>query len=75
MYLDKSCPLPGCQDTDTLPHVLTCRVLQAAGPSDETARHVQYVDMFSPCQETQAAAGERFRELLNIRNIKINPLT
>ena len=75
MYLDKTCPLPGCQETDSLSHVLTCRVLQAAGPSVQTARHVQYGDVFSPCQETQGAAGERFMELLNIRNIIINPPT
>ena len=75
MFVDKTCPLPGCQETDSLPHVLACRVLQAAGSSVETGRPVQYGDVFSPCQETQAAAGERFRELLNIRNIKINPLT
>ena len=73
MYLDKTCPLPGCQETDSLSHVLTCRVLQAAGPSVQTARHVQYGDVFSPCQETQGAAGERFRELLKIRNLIINP--
>ena len=73
MYLDKTCPLPGCQETDSLPHVLTCRVLQAAVPSVETAGHVQYGDVFSPCQETQAAAGERFRELLKLLNLIINP--
>ena len=73
MYLDKTCPLPACQETDSLSHVLTCRVLQAAGPSVETARHVQYGDVFSPCQETQGAAGERFRELLKLRNLIINP--
>ena len=74
MYLDKTCPLPGCQETDSLSHVLTCRALQAAGLSDQTGGHVQYGDVFSPCLETQAAAGERFKKLLYIRNIKLNSL-
>ena len=75
MHVDKTCPLPGCQETDSLSHVLTCRVLQAAGPAIETDRPVQYGDVFSPCQETQAAAGEKFRELLTLRNNKLNPPT
>ena len=67
MYLDKTCPLPGCQATDSLHHVLTCRVLQAAVRTQEPAVPVQYGDVFSDCQETQAAATARFGQLFEAR--------
>ena len=67
MYLDKTCPLTGCQDTISLSHVLTCRVLQAAVRTGEPAVPVQYGDVFSDCQETQAAAVARFSQLLETR--------
>ena len=67
MYVDKTCPLPGCQDTDSLSHVLTCRVLQAAVWTQEPASPVQYGDVFSDCQETQAAATARFSQVLEAR--------
>ena len=67
MYLDKTCPLPGCQETDSLPHVLTCMVLQAAMRTQDPAGQLQYGDVFSDCQETQAAAVARFSQLLETR--------
>ena len=74
MYLDKTCPLPGCQDTDSLSHVLTCRVLQAAVRTVEPAVPVQYGDMFSDCQETQAAATAWFSQLLEARRELTDPI-
>ena len=53
--------------TDSLSHVLTCRVLQAAVPAVEPAVPVQYGDVFSNCQETQAAALARFSLLFATR--------
>ena len=70
MFLDKTCPLPGCQEADSLSHVLVCTALQAAvQPSVQTdvQRPVHYGDVFSDCLETQSAAVERFKELIELR--------
>ena len=74
MYVDKTCPLTGCQDTDSLSHVLTCRVLQAAVRTVEPAVPVQYGDVFSDCQETQAAATAWFSQLLEARRELTDPI-
>ena len=63
MFLDKTCPLPGCLEADSLSHVLACTALKAAvHPSVQTdvQRPVQYGDVFSDCLETQAAAVAMF---------------
>ena len=70
MFMDKTCPLPGCLEVDSLSHVLVCTVLQAAvHPSvqADVQRSVQYGDVFSDCLETQAAAVEVFSQLLEAR--------
>ena len=66
MYPSKQCPLPGCQDVDSIPHLLTCPVLQAAVPGEETP--VQYGDVFSDSQETQNSAILRFSQLVKARS-------
>ena len=65
MYPSKECPLPGCQDLDSISHLLTCPVLQAAVPDEETP--VQYGDVFSDSQETQKSAIVRFSQLVEAR--------
>ena len=65
MYPSKECPLPGCQDVDTIPHLLTCPVLQAAVLGEETPVH--YEDVFSNSQETQNSAILRFSQLVKAR--------
>ena len=44
LYLVKQCPLPGCPDADSLPHLLTCRVFQVAVADPSL---VQYGDVFN----------------------------
>ena len=70
MFLDKTCPLPGCLEADSLSHVLVCTALQAAvHPSVQTDVQwpVQYGDVFPDCLETQAAAVAIFSQLLEAR--------
>ena len=65
MYVDKDCPLPGCQEPDSIPHLLTCQALQVAVPAGETV--VQYGDVFATCLATQTRATSRFSELVKAR--------
>ena len=65
IFLDKTCPLPGCQEADSLSHVLVCRALLTAVQAP--VQTVQYGDVFSDCQDTQAAAVARFSQLLEAR--------
>ena len=70
MFLDKTCPLPGCLEADSLSHVLVCTALQAVvHPSVQTdvQRPAQYGAVFSDCLEIQAAAVARFSQLLEER--------
>ena len=65
MFTDKQCPLQGCQELDSIAHLLTCSVLQRAVPAGPTV--VQYGDVFSPCQETQNTAILMFSQLVKTR--------
>ena len=65
MYVDKQCPLLGCQELDSISHLLTCSVLQRAVPAGPTV--VQYGDVFSPCQEKQNTAMNTFSQLVKER--------
>ena len=65
MFTDKQCPLQGCQELDSIAHLLTCSVLQQAVPAGPTV--VQYGDVFSPCQETQNTAILMFSQLVKTR--------
>ena len=67
MFLNKECPLPGCLELDSIPHLLACTVLQAAVPVPEDESAVQYGDVFSPCQETQNISILRFSQLVKAR--------
>ena len=64
MYLDKKCPLPGCSDPDSLPHTLSCRVLQDKVVEPST---VSYSDVFSPDLTVQQEAVKRFSLILEAR--------
>ena len=47
LYTDKSCPL-GCGETDTLPNILTCKVLKQHHVSiDISSSDIRYEDIFS----------------------------
>ena len=65
MYVDKQCPLPGCQEPDSISHLLACSVLQPAVPAGATS--VQYGDVFSSCQEKQNSAVLMFSQLVKTR--------
>ena len=65
LYLDKGCPLPGCPEADSLPHTLTCRVLQEAVQEPSL---VQYGDVFNLDTNVQQMAVDRFALLLAARD-------
>ena len=65
MFLNKQCPLAGCQQLDSISHLLTCSVLKAAVPAEDTP--IQYGDVFSDSQETQKSAIVRFSQLVEAR--------
>ena len=58
MYLNKECPLSGCQEIDSIPYLLACSVMQAA---------VQYGDVFNSCQEKHNLVLLRFSQLVKAR--------
>ena len=65
MYPDTTCPLPGCGEEDTLPHILVCQAL---------ARHrgtampvVSFNDVFSEDIDKQKKTTVAYRELLQTR--------
>ena len=65
MYPDTRCPLPGCLEEDTLPHILVCQVL---------ARHrgtalpvITYSDVFSMDIHKQKQTTTTYKELLDTR--------
>ena len=72
MYQDALCPL-GCGDTDTLPNILTCRVLQANMTSLNIATDtIQYSDVFSTDVCKQKQVTEAYSQLLEIREKLLN---
>ena len=62
MYLDKLCPLPGCMELDSLPHVLICTKVQGTNK-----KPTQYSDVFSWDLEVQREAVITYSQLLNDR--------
>ena len=64
MFLDEKCPLPGCSEPDSLPHILRCRVLQDRVRDPST---VSYGDVFSPDLTVQQEAVQRFSLILEAR--------
>ena len=72
MYPDVDCPM-GCGQTDTLPNILTCPVLQVHMMTDSlTNDAVKYEDVFSTDIKKQKQVTELFRQLLEIRGKKLN---
>ena len=65
MYLDKECPVPGCQDQDSIPHLLACQALQVSEPAGASV--VQYGDVFPSSPEKQNLAIARFSQLVRNR--------
>ena len=65
MFPSKECPLPDCSEPNSLPHTLTCRVLQGSVTEPST---VQYGDVFSPDLTVQREAVARFSRILEARD-------
>ena len=65
MYPDTTCPLPGCVEEDTLPHILECQVLARRQEIDMLA--VSYTDVFSEDIRKQKQTITTYRELLDTR--------
>ena len=62
------CPL-GCGEADTLPNILSCRILKERRRTDELIvnSNLQYSDIFSENVRKQKEATELFRQLLETR--------
>ena len=72
LYKDKLCPL-GCGEQDTIPNILTCKVISQYHKSDSVAQEeIQYNDIFSENIQRQKQITELFEKLLDIRNRLIN---
>ena len=65
MYPDTTCPLPGCLEEDTLPHVLVCQVLAkhrvAAMPA------VSFMDIYGDDLNKQKSTTATFMEQMETR--------
>ena len=69
IYPDTDCPLQGCEDTDTLSNMLSCKVLLTHHKSSEiSVKNIRYEDVFSQDSYKQKQATELFRQLLQTRN-------
>ena len=68
LYKDNLCPL-GCGEQDTIPNILTCKVISQYHNSDSvTQEKVQYDDIFSDNIQKQKQITELFEKLLDIRD-------
>ena len=68
MYTSRECPMVGCGEEDTLPHLLTCTVLQ--GHSEELRSRVSSVEvehLYSGTLEQQLEVTKVFGVLLTTR--------
>ena len=63
MFPTRECPLPGCREEDTLPHLLSCSSLQV----EEEQHRTNYSDIYSGSLEQQLAVTRRFALLLEAR--------
>ena len=74
LYSDVNCPL-NCGDVDTLPKILTCKVLkdnmESTSVSNDT---IVYEDIFSTDIVKQRQATELFSQLLQLREKIVNVL-
>ena len=67
MYQEHFCPL-GCGESDTLPNILTCPIIQNNLHSDQLAtQRIQYEDIFSEDITKQKQVTELYSQLLDIR--------
>ena len=74
IYRDKLCPV-GCGENDTIPNILTCKVLRQYHFSEATSiGPVQYEDIFSEDVYKQKQVTKLFENLLEIRNQILNSL-
>ena len=70
MYPDRNCPLPGCTEPDSLPHILVCSALSPVQGENCT---VQYSDVFSNSEQLQWAATSLYSQLLAERERLLEP--
>ena len=65
MYPDTRCPLPGCLEEDTLPHILECQVL--ARHREATRPTISYMDVFGEDIIKQKRTTTTYMELMMTR--------
>ena len=77
MYSDLSCPL-GCGKSDTLPHIISCSVVNSQLQSQSLASNkIRHEDIFSKDIVRQKQVTELYTQLLQIREeiLKSPPVT
>ena len=75
MYQDQSCPL-GCGDSDTLPNILTCSILNNKSQSESPATNcVKFEDIFSNDVVKQKEITQLYSQLLKVREEILNSST
>ena len=68
MFQDVACPL-GCCNSDTLPNILTCPVLQDQLKSETVAtQQIVFRNIFSPDTAKQKQVTELYIQLMEIRS-------
>ena len=67
LFPDKCCPLPDCNEMDSLQHVLECRVLLELQRHSVTTNTITYMDVFSSDTSKQHEVTAVYAELLDAR--------
>ena len=65
MFTTRECPMQGCMEEDTLPHLLTCTVLLSQ--VEEQQHSYRFSDVYSDCLEEQLRITKRLALLLEAR--------
>ena len=69
MYKDRLCPL-GCGDSDTLPNILSCKVLKQHQTSDRlTNGNIKFEDIFSNDTYKQKQITELYENIGNQKQL------
>ena len=73
MKISKILRLVGCGEQDTIPNILTCKVLNKYHNSESvTIGKITFEDIFSANIQKQKQATELFQELIETRNRILN---
>ena len=75
MYPDKQCPMPGCEEQDSISHTLDCGVIRGELEDVEDFAGVGLVDVFSSKIEEQKKVVGVYGTVLDMRERILDFLT